>query len=144
MKKVFLSYSHRDEDFKDELKKHLIPLVRMQEIEIWDDRDIQAGDYWDDEINNALESADIVLLLISTDFIASTYCYEKELERSMERVKEGTCRVIPVIIRTCKWERLPLGKLQALPKNGKAISEWANRDVAYTYVAQKVYEVVDQ
>lgn len=143
MKSVFISYAHEDEDFKNELKKHLIPLKRMEMIEIWDDRDIQAGDDWHKEIMDALNKADVVLLLISNDFIASEFCYDKELKLAMERSKAGEARVIPVIIRTCKWYKLPLGKLQALPKNGKAVSEWANRDEAYTFIASQVEKVVN-
>ncbi len=142
MKKVFLSYAHKDEDYKDELKTHLKPLSRLGKIEIWDDRAIDAGDEWHAEIMNALEGADIILMLISNYFIASDFCYDKELKRALERHEAKTARVIPIIIRTCQWYELPFGKLQAVPKNGQAISEWENPDEAYTFIAKEINGVV--
>lgn len=142
MKKIFISYSHKDEDYKDELKTHLKPLERMQRISIWDDRAIDAGDEWHPQIMNALEDAEIILMLISNYFIASDFCYDKELKRALERHEAKTARVIPIIIRTCKWEGLPFGKLQAVPRNGKAIIEWDNRDEAYTFIAEQIDRVV--
>jgi hypothetical protein len=141
MKKVFLSYAHKGEAYKDELKTHLKPLSRLGKIEIWDDRAIDAGDEWHDEIMNALESADIILMLISNYFIASDFCYDKELKRALERHDAKTARVIPIIIRTCQWYELPFGKLQAVPKNGQAISEWDNPDEAYTFIAKQINNV---
>ena len=142
MKKVFISYAHKDEEYKDELKTHLIVLQRLGKIEIWDDRAIDAGDEWRPEIMKALESADIILMLISSSFIASDFCYVTELGRALERHEAKTARVIPVIIRSCEWTKLPFGKLQAVPKNGKAISESSNPDAAYTFIAQQISRVV--
>ena len=142
MKKVFLSYAHKDEAYKDELKTHLKVLARLGKIEIWDDRAIDAGDEWHSEIMDALDGADIILMLISNYFIASDFCYDKELKRALERHEAKTARVIPIIIRTCEWTELPFGKLQAVPKNGQAISEWENPDEAYTFIAKQIKNVV--
>ena len=141
MKKVFISYAHMDEEYKDELKTHIKPLARLGKIKIWDDRAIDAGDEWHGEIMKALEEADIILMLISNYFIASDFCYDKEMLRALERHEAKTARVIPVIIRTCQWYELPFGKLQAVPRNGKAISEWDNPDEAYTFIAQQLNNV---
>ena len=142
MKKIFLSYARKDEDYKDKLKTHLKPLSRLGKIEIWDDRAIDVGDEWHSEIMNELEDADIILLLISNSFIASDFCYDKQLKRALERHEAKTARVIPIIIRSCQWHELPFGKLQAVPKNGQAISEWDNADEAYTFIAKQIYNVV--
>lgn len=142
MKKVFLSYAHKDEEYKDELKTHLKVLSRLGKIEIWDDRAIDAGDEWRVEIMKALEEANIILMLISNYFIASDFCYDIELKRALERHEADTARVIPIIIRTCQWTDLPFSKLQAVPKNGKAISEWDNPDEAYTFIAKRISAIV--
>ena len=117
------------------------PLARLGKTKIWDDRAIDPGDEWHLEIMNALEDADIILMLISSTFIASDFCYDKELKRALERHEAKTAPVIPIIIRTCEWNDLPFGKLQAVPKNGKAISEWDNRDEAYTFIAKQINNV---
>ncbi|HFB99509.1 MAG TPA: toll/interleukin-1 receptor domain-containing protein [Phaeodactylibacter sp.] len=138
MKKVFISYAHRDESYKDELKTHLKSLERRAKIKIWDDRAIDAGDEWHDEIMNALEDADIILMLISNYFIDSDFIWDKELKRALERHEAKTARVIPIIIRPCDWYDLPFGKLQAVPRNGEAISTWDNPDEAYLFIAQQI------
>jgi hypothetical protein len=117
--KVFVSYSHIDEELKDAVLRHLKPLERMNLINEWHDRKLLAGDAWGNEINRNLEEADIVLLLVSIDFINSKYCYDVELDRALERHAEGTCRVVPIILRGCLWQHTPFAKLQALPRDGK-------------------------
>jgi hypothetical protein len=132
---VFYSYSHKDEEFRDELEKHLSLLKRQGFISGWHDRKIGAGTEWKDSINEHLESAGIILLLVSSDFLASDYCYDIELKRAMERHENGEARVIPVILRHCDWSSAPFAKLQALPKNAKPITAWTDRDEAFTDVA---------
>src|SRR2546430_141747 len=114
---IFYSYAHKDEDFRIELEKHLSLMRRNGEIAGWHDRNISAGTDWKDSIDKHLESAQIILLLISADFLASDYCYEIEMTRAMERHKESKARVIPVILRNCDWSSAPFGRLQALPKD---------------------------
>jgi len=108
-------YSHQDEDLRKELEKHLATLRRYGVIDIWQDRRIGPGDEFDREISNQLESADIVLLLVSSDFLHSDYCYDIEVKRALERHAEGSTRVIPAILRPCDWQKTPLGKLNATP-----------------------------
>lgn len=144
MKKVFISYSHKDEPFKDELKTHLKVLSRLGKIKIWDDRAIDAGDEWNVEIMKALEEADIILLLISNYFIASDFCYDIELKRALERYEANKedVKVVPIILRPCEWQGLPFGKLQAEPKDAKPITEWGNEDEAYTFIAKRISAIV--
>jgi internalin A len=143
--RVFISYAHRDERLKSRLEVHLKLLQREGLIETWQDRDIEAGEEWKQKIDDNLERADIILLLVSADFLASDYCYEKEMRRALELHEEKKARVIPVIVRDVSWRIAPLAKLQALPKDGKAVMTWANKDTAWRNVAegiQKAAEVV--
>lgn len=135
---VFFSYSHRDETLKDELVKHLSILQRQGIISGWHDRKILAGDEWDHAINQHLDSADIILLLISSDFIASSYCWDVEVIRAMERHTSGTALVIPIILRKVDWTGAPFAKLQALPKNAQPIKSWSDQDEALEDVAQGI------
>ncbi|MCB1859935.1 MAG: toll/interleukin-1 receptor domain-containing protein [Gammaproteobacteria bacterium] len=143
MIKLFLSYSHQDEDLRKELEKHLAVLRRDGVIDIWHDRRIGPGDEFGREISNQLESADIVLLLISSDFLHSDYCYDIEMKRSMERHAEGSSRVIPVILRPCDWKKTPLGKLNATPTDGKAVTEHTSLDRGFLDVARAVRTAVE-
>jgi hypothetical protein len=134
--KVFVSYSHVDEKLKDAVLRHLKPLERMNLITEWHDRKLLAGDAWGDVISRNLEEADIVLLLVSIDFINSKYCYDVELDRALERHAEGTCRVVPIILRGCLWQHTPFSKLQALPRDGKPAVSWPDIDEALATVAE--------
>lgn len=140
---LFISYSHVDEELKNELMKHLEPLRRRHEIDAWHDRKIKPGDDWASEISDNLRTADIILLLISIDFINSKYCYEKELETAMVRNDSDDAVVVPIILRQCLWHHTPFAKLQALPKDGKAVNSFNDRDAALTAVAEGIRQVVD-
>ena len=104
---VFCSYAHKDREYQDELARHLAALKRIGMIELWFDRDIYAGDEWKKEISENLEKADIVLLLVSANFIASEYCYEKEMKRTLELHKANQVVAIPIIIKSCDWTITP-------------------------------------
>ncbi|MGG6267280.1 toll/interleukin-1 receptor domain-containing protein [Leptolyngbya sp. AN03gr2] len=140
---IFFSYSHRDEPFQDELVKHLGVLKQHGIIQAWHDRQIVPGSQWADKIDKHLNSADVILLLISADFIASDYCYGIELKRAMQRHDRGEAYVIPVILRPVDWRSAPFSQLQALPKDGKAVTLWTNQDEAFTNVAQGIRTVVE-
>jgi hypothetical protein len=111
-------------------------------IDSWHDRQIQPGSEWAGEIDAHLDSAQIILLLISADFLASDYCYDIELKRAMERHETGTACVIPIILKPVDWHGAPFGKLQALPKNAQAITTWSNPDEAFLNVAQGLRKAV--
>jgi TIR domain len=141
---VFCSYSHKDEELRDDLDKHLAILKRQGVISGWHDRKITAGSEWAGEIDEHLYSAQIILLLISADFLASDYCYDLEMKRAMERHRAGEARVIPVILRPVDWSGTPFGKLQALPKDGRPITSWSNRDEALKDVAVGVRKTLER
>ncbi|HZZ42794.1 MAG TPA: toll/interleukin-1 receptor domain-containing protein [Tepidisphaeraceae bacterium] len=136
---LFYSYSHKDEEFRNQLETHLSMLRRDEVISEWHDRRIGAGEEWAGQIDKHLESAQIVLLLISPDFIASEYCYDIELKRAMERHDQGEARVIPVILRHVdNWHNASFAKLQATPRDGKPIKSWADHDEAFADVARQI------
>jgi hypothetical protein len=134
---IFYSYSHKDTELRNELDEHLSLLKRQGIIKDWHDQDIDAGQEWKQEINQHLESAHIILLLISSHFLASDYCYEIEMKRAMERHKSGEACVIPVILHDCDWYDAPFGRFQALPRNGEPVTGkvWTNRHEAFKDVA---------
>ncbi|MCI0691348.1 TIR domain-containing protein [candidate division KSB1 bacterium] len=142
--RLFISYTHKDERQRNELEIHLKLLQRQGLIETWHDRKIEAGEEWKRKIDNNLERADIILLLVSADFIASDYCYEIEMKRALERHEKDEARVIPVIVRDCNWHKAPFAKLQALPKAGKAVKKWADKDSAWRNVAEGIERVVEE
>jgi hypothetical protein len=135
-KSVFVSYSHRDERYRQKMNVAFAQLRRSMRITIWHDRKIMPGQEWDQEIGEKLETADIILLLVSPDFLASDYAYGREMQRALERHKSGSAKVVPIILRPCDWHDSPLGVLQALPSEGRPVSSWANRDQAWLDVAQ--------
>lgn len=140
MPSVFFSYSHADEDLRDQLEKQLSTLKRQRVIETWHDRRIGAGNEIDRAISERIETDDVILLLVSPDFIASDYCYDREMRRAMERHEAGDAIVIPVILRPCDWHGTPFGKLLAVPTDGKPVTQWPDRDQAFLEVANAVRE----
>lgn len=138
MPRVFFSYSHADEDLRDQLEKQLAILKRLGLLETWHDRRIGAGNDFAGEIDNNLEASEIILLLVSADFLASDYCYDVEMKRALERHAQGQAIVIPVILRSCLWHQAPFGKLLATPRDGKPITQWPDMDTAFTEVAEAI------
>jgi hypothetical protein len=138
MSKAFISYSHRDEKALDRLHTHLAMLRRSNLITAWYDREILAGGDVDREVASNLADSDLFLALVSPDFLASNYCYEREMEIALKRHEDGSLRVVPIILEPCDWQSSPLGKLKALPKDGKPISTWTNENVAYLDVVTEL------
>jgi TIR domain len=147
---AFCCYAHKDADFLCELKTHLSPLERLNVIKVWDDGDISAGAEWGPKIKKHLNEAKIILLLISPAFINSDYCYSTEMQHALERHKQGEARVIPIIVRHIgDWKKVPpgdiqLGDLQALPKEGKPVKSWTDRDEAWKEVTEGINRVVNE
>ncbi|MFQ3788884.1 toll/interleukin-1 receptor domain-containing protein [Halomonas sp. A29] len=144
MTSVFFSYSHADEELRDQLEKQLSILRRQGVIETWHDRRIGAGQELHGEISQHVENDDVILLLVSSDFLASDYCYETEMLRAIERHDAGEAVVIPVILRACDWHSAPFGKLMATPTDGKPVMQWADRDQAMLEVVRAVREAVQR
>lgn len=141
---VFISYAHEDEGLRAELNAHLAQLRNDGWIRSWDDLEIVAGQDWEKEISSRLEAAEIVLLLISADFLASEFCYHREMKRAIARHDEGVARVVPILLRPCDWETAPFGRLQALPEKARPVTSWANPDEAFTSIARGVRRLVEE
>src|SRR5215831_243305 len=140
---VFSSYAHEDEELHNELKKHLANVIRQGVIKDWYDRDISAGKEWNEEIEQHLNSAKIILLLVSPDFMDSDYINNVEVKRAMERHEAGDARVIPVVMRPVDWEDVPFSKLQALPTDRRPITLWPNQDEGFADVAKGIRSAID-
>jgi tetratricopeptide (TPR) repeat protein len=144
MLSIFISYAHRDEPFLKELEEHLALLQNQRVITTWHDRDISAGAEWEREIDTHLNTAHIILLLISASFLASKYCYSTEMKRAIERHKAGEACVIPVILRPVDWKGAPFGRLQALPTKAQPITSWSDRDEAFFDVAKGIRDAIEK
>jgi len=142
--RVFISYSQKDERLRLALEPHLKLLQRQGLIAVWHDRLIKPSAEWKDALDANLEQAKIILLLVSADFIASDYCYEIEMKRALERHEAGEARVIPIIIRDVNWKSAPFAKLQGLPKGGKPVMKWANKDSAWCSVEEGIEKVATE
>ena len=136
--KLFISYSHKDEELEQQLLAHLAPLEHEGLIEAWHDRELEAGDNFNAEISQALDQAQIILFLVSSDFPTSDYINKVEIKRALERSSTGQARVMTIILRACDWRHEPFGPLLAAPTDGKPITLWPDRDVAYLDVVTKV------
>jgi len=122
---VFVSYAHADESIKNELLRHIRPLERLGNIRFWTDRSMNAGDEWRDVINRELENASIALLLVSADFLNSTFCQDEELPALLRARARRGARIIPIILHPCAWMlNRTLAGFLALPKDGKPISTY--------------------
>lgn len=144
MLKVFISYSHADEAFRKELDTHLSPFVRNGSLQIWHDRKLLAGSPVDNAIMEKLEECDIFVALISPNFIDSNYCFDIELARARDRHNGSTMLMVPVILRACQWQKVPLlAGLLATPKDGKPVTSWPNNDEAWNDVASQIGQLID-
>jgi hypothetical protein len=142
--RLFYSYAHEDRKLRAVLNKHLQILEREGMLTGWHDGDIGAGREWDPLIREQLARADVVLLLVSVHFIASSYCAEVEVAQAMARHAEGEARVIPVILGAVDWSRQPYARLQALPAGGRPVREWASRERAWADVARGVRRALEE
>jgi hypothetical protein len=132
---VFISYSHRDERMRADLEEHLALLRREGLISVWHDRQIGAGSEWAESIDVHLDTAGMILLLVTPSFMASDYAYDREMKRAMERHDAGEAIVVPIIARPVDWQSAPFARLQSLPRDGRPIATWQNRGEAWLDVA---------
>ncbi len=140
--RLFISYSHRDEPFREEMEKRLKGLQRYEPIYVWTDRGIGPGEEWREKIAEHLNAAHVILLLVSADFLDSDFCYDEEMLRALKRHEAGTAVVLPIILRACNWPRAPFAKLQVLPRDGRAVSLWKDADSAWLEVEKGVEAVI--
>jgi hypothetical protein len=139
---IFFSYAHEDEELMNDVRRQLTVYDRQNEIVKWYDRLIMPGGEWAGEIDDRLRRARITLLFVSPHFIESEYCYDVEMAEALRRHETGQTVVIPIILRPCPWRDSPIGQLQALPRDGRAITLWPNRDEVCLDVAEGVMSVV--
>ena len=140
---MFVSYARKDEGLRDKLFDHLGGLRAGGYISAWSDGQIVPGQEWAPEIIRRLDEADIILLLVTASFLGSDYIGRVELVRALERHRRGEAIVIPVILRPADWQTAGLEGLQALPKDGKAVSTWSDQDTAFLDVAQGLRRTVE-
>lgn len=145
MTSIFVSYSHKDEQFREELEVHLAMLKREGAIDVWHDRRIVAGSEINSTIDVELEHSYIVLLLISPDFLASSYCFDVEVQRAMQLRSQGNCEVMPTILRPCDWQsaNAPFSKLLAVPRDGIPVSKWPDKDDAYLDIVKQLRKALE-
>ncbi|SRR6266566_982270 len=140
--KLFYCYAREDKPLRDELEKYLSWLKRRDQLTNWHDREILPGEEWEQAIDKHLNTAHLILLLISPDFMASDYCYGKEMQRALARHKDGTCHVIPILLRPTFWEEAPFSSLQLLPTDARPITLWPNRDLAFQDVVTEISRTI--
>ena len=140
--KAFISYSHQDEQNLELLHRHLAQLKRDGLITTWTDKDILAGQELNNTISSALEDSQLFLALISPDYINSNYCYEKEFETAKKMQKQNKITIIPIILEPCDWLNTPFKDYKGLPKDGKPVSEWSNKNTAMLDVIQNIRNLI--
>ena len=137
---VFIIYAREDEPFRAELVKHLLPMSRAGQLRVWTDREIIAGEPWEPLIKKNLKSADIILLLVSSDYFQSDYIHDVEIKEALERHDRGEARVVPVIVRPCVWRSDPtVSRLQVLPTDGVPVNDtrrWPSSEAAWVDVVE--------
>jgi len=142
--KIFYVYSHEDEPLRKKLNAHLSILQREGLISTWHNQDVSPGSLWADEVRRQLDQAQIILLLVSSAFLASDYIYGQEMHLALQKHAAGKAVVIPVILRPVDWQAAPFAHLSVLPKHGRPVVNWPTRDAAFLDVAQGVRAVVEQ
>jgi TIR domain len=141
---LFYSYADTDEPLLHELEKHLSLLKHRGLITTWHKRQIAAGSDWKEIVDCHLNTASVILLLISADFLASDYCYGIEMQQALQRHESGQARVVPVLLCPVDWQGAPFEKFKALPSNGKPITLWRNRDAAFADVVQGIRTALEE
>lgn len=141
-KKVFFSYSKPDRAYLDQLLKHMAVLRYQNKIDTLNDQEILPGEEWNAAARQQLLEADIILLLISSDYLATRHIWEVDISEAMARHENGTARVIPIYIRPANWENTPFSKLSGLPNTGTSVSEYPQQDLAWQEVVNGIIRVL--
>jgi len=147
--RVFISYSHDDQELYKKLEKHLSPLLQSRTITIWHGQDLPVGSTWEDDIRRLTKesqlffNADIILFLVSAHFVASGYPWRMELPEALKLHEAGTARIIPILLRPVLWKNTPLGQFQALPTGAKPITLWDDQDAAFEDVVRGISQVIE-
>lgn len=142
--KLMFCYAHENSRQRNEVDKRLATMKRRGLVRVWHDRRITAGRDWVGQIDQYLNGSDLILLLVSAEFIASDYCFDVEMARAIERHRTGEARVIPIILRQCDWKETPLRELLALPTDGIPVDQWPRSNDAYHDIALGIRRTVDE
>lgn len=142
---IFISYSHVDTKYCEEFKKHMIGLERSGLAKPWTDHKISPGEKLDEKISDSIRNTDIMLLLVSVDFLNSDYCMSHEFKKALEKQnKEGKPIIIPIITRACDWKGIDEIKvLKALPTDGQSISSFRDPDQAYVEIVNSLRKIIE-
>ena len=140
--RIFYSYSHKDAELRQTLATFLAPLKQKGKIVEWYDRQIRPGADWNKEISSELDSANLILLLVSADFLASDYCDGVEVEKAMTRLKRKEVEVVPILLRQCLWKESRFSELQFIPRNDRPIVGSSSLDEAFAEVAREIQQIV--
>jgi hypothetical protein len=144
LKRVFLSYSHKDETYKNELDNHFSLLKRLGHIEVWHDRKIKAGDDWNEEIERQLKEADLVILFLSADFFTSDYIWNQELKIIRERGDQ--IKVVPIFVKPCDYEGFDMMRFQGGTRDSEGRPKWISssfdKHAVYTEIVQNIKEAL--
>jgi hypothetical protein len=143
MSKLFISYSHVDTPVLERLHAHMAILKEEGKVSTWFDREILAGGDLDSNIKEKLTSADIFIAIVSPDYLNSKYCYQVEFKAALSQMEAGELVIVPVIAEPCDWHASPLGKMKAIPIDGKPISDWVNKNTAYLNIIQEIRRLMD-
>ncbi|MCC6280816.1 MAG: SUMF1/EgtB/PvdO family nonheme iron enzyme [Saprospiraceae bacterium] len=141
---IFIAYSQKDRVFLDALRSHATPLLRKGNVTVWFDGEILPSEQWNDVIKKNLHAADIILMLLSANALASDYFYEQEVKDAVDRHRAGTARVVPVVLSPCQWKKTPLAEIQGLPRGMKPIISYGNMDEAWNEVVEGLWEMVEE
>jgi len=142
-KKIFISYAHTDAEFKNQFVKFFAVQKRKGEVELWNDQEIAPGTEWKEAIIQNLKAADIIVLLLSPDFLASDFIWDEELPIVDKLFQENKTKVVPILLRDCDWSSTDYGKIQAVPTDPKTlkltpIKNWDDKDNAWKIVLEQV------
>ncbi len=139
---IFISYSHKDKRYCKQLESHLSILRHRKLIDTWHDGRLAPGQEWKQEILTQLNTAQVILLLISSDFLESSFCYGVEMQRAIARHDVGEALVIPIILRPVVWEGAPFAKLQTLPTDAKPVTSWSDLDEAFADIVKGISQAI--
>lgn len=136
---VFISYSHADQKFLDELLTHLSPLQRAGRVTAWSDQQIVAGSRWFEEIQAALSKTKVAVMLVSPKFLASDFIHQHELGPLLKEAERGGVTVLWVLVRACSYRATPLRDYQAILPPDKSLAEMkAERDSAWVKICAAI------
>jgi len=138
---IFCSYADEDQKLQTKLEKQLksLELEHQDQVFVWNKHKIQPGQERESEIDEQINRADLILLLISPDFIASDDCYGNQLNKALQRQTDGKTRIIPILLRPCNWKKLRFSPFQVLPLKQIYVTQWPQgQDAAFQHIVEEI------